>query len=45
MKNNGKKVITLRESELIDLIERIVNEVKINQKQSIRESKRTTLRK
>ena len=45
MKNNGKKVITLRESELIDLIERIVNEVKINQKNPIRESKRTTLRR
>lgn len=45
MKNNGKKVITLRESELIDLIERIVSEVKINQKQPIRESKRTTLRR
>ena len=45
MKNNGKKVITLRESELIDLIERIVNEVKINQKQPIKETKRTTLRK
>lgn len=45
MKNNTKKVITLRESELIDLIERIVNEVKITEKQSIKETKRTTLRK
>jgi hypothetical protein len=44
MKNN-KKVIKLRESELIDLIERIVNEVKITEKQSIKETKRSTFRK
>ncbi len=45
MKNNTKKVITLRESELIDLIERIVNEVKTTQKQAIKETKKNTLRK
>tara|TARA_R110000824_G_scaffold60987_2_gene162696 strand:- start:1575 stop:1739 length:165 start_codon:yes stop_codon:yes gene_type:complete len=38
MSKNRKKIVRLRESEMIDLIERIVTEVKKEKKTSIQEN-------
>ena len=41
MSKNTKNVIRLTESEMVDLIERIVNEVKSTKRKAIQESKKT----
>lgn len=41
MSRKNKKVIRLTESEMVDLIERIVNEVKSTKRKAIQESRKT----